>query len=263
MAPGLLSWLPLVVKLVLTAMIVVTASVVSERAGALIGAMIVTLPVTTWPAYFFLSLDHDADFMAASALAGLAVNAVSGVFLFHYAALAQRSGLIPSLGLSLLVWGILVVPAKSIAWTLPTAVLINLIVYLICIWLANRFRAAAMPRLPRQRYDLPLRTLLVCALMGTVLLVSNWAGPVVTGIIAVFPISTTSTMLISHARVGGPASAAVVANGLTGMVGIAFGLIAMILAMPLGIAPALALGLAVPVTWNLAVWLANRHRIPA
>lgn len=53
----LVFWLPLALKLVLTAGIVVTASVVVERAGALV----VTLPVTVWPAYVFLSLDHDSD----------------------------------------------------------------------------------------------------------------------------------------------------------------------------------------------------------
>jgi hypothetical protein len=263
MAPELLSWLPLAVKLAMTAAIVVTASVLSERAGALVGAMIVTLPVTTWPAYFFLSLDHDAGFIAQSAQAGLAFNAVSGVFFLVYVTLAQRRGLLLSVGVAVAVWIALAVPVKTVSWTLGGAGLLNLAVYPLCLWLADRYRVAAMPRLPRRWYDLPLRTLFVCALMGTVLGVSHWAGPVATGMLAVYPISTTSTMLILHARVGGPASAAVVANGLSGMLGIALGLAAMNLAIPLGVAPALALALAVPVTWNMAVWLANRHRIPA
>ena len=47
-------WLSLALKLLLTAGIVVTASVIVERAGPLIGALVVTLPVTVWPAYVFL-----------------------------------------------------------------------------------------------------------------------------------------------------------------------------------------------------------------
>jgi len=66
-----------VLKLVLTAGIVVSASVMVERVGPLIGALVVTLPVTVWPAYVFLSLDHDATYVAASAQSGLAVNAVT------------------------------------------------------------------------------------------------------------------------------------------------------------------------------------------
>jgi len=66
MSPDFLFWLALAVKLVLTAGIVVTASFVTEYAGPLIGALVVTLPVTVWPAYVFLSLDHDAAFIAQS-----------------------------------------------------------------------------------------------------------------------------------------------------------------------------------------------------
>ena len=77
MSSDFVFWLALAVKLVLTAGIVVTASFVTERAGPLIGALVVTLPVTVWPAYVFLSLDHDATFIAASVVGGLAMNAVS------------------------------------------------------------------------------------------------------------------------------------------------------------------------------------------
>lgn len=67
-------------------------------------------------------------------------------------------------------------------------------------------------------------------------------------------------MLILHARIGGRASAAVIANGLWGLLGIGFGLFALSQAMlPFGTPIALALALAVPVTWNLSVWIA-RHR---
>jgi hypothetical protein len=106
-----------------------------------------------------------------------------------------------------------------------------------------------------------LRTLLVCALMGTVLVISNVVGPVATGFVAVFPISTASTMLILQPRIGGPASAAVITNGLFGLAGIGAGLIALHFSIaPLGIIPALVLLLAVPVTWNLTVW-AVRMRV--
>jgi hypothetical protein len=47
------------------------------------------------------------------------------------------------------------------------------------------------------------------------------------------------------------------AHGLPGMAGISLGLAALILAMPLGVAPALALALAVPMTWNLSIWLTS------
>jgi hypothetical protein len=255
MSSDFVFWLALAVKLVLTAGIVVTASFVTERAGPLIGALVVTLPVTVWPAYVFLSLDHDTTFIAASVVGGLAMNAVSGIFMLIYIVLAQRRGLAVSLLTALASWLTLAVLARFVAWTTTISILANIVVYTGCILLTRRFRDVVVPPTIRKWYDVPLRTLLVCALMGTVLVISNVVGPMATGFVAVFPISTTCTMLILHPRIGGPASAAVIANGLFGMAGIGAGLVALHFSIaPLGMIPALVLLLAVPVTWNLTVW---------
>lgn len=261
MSSDFVFWLALAVKLVLTAGIVVTASFVTERAGPLIGALVVTLPVTVWPAYVFLSLDHDANFIAESVVGGLAMNAVSGIFMLIYIVLAQRRGLAVSLLTALASWLILAVLARFVVWTATISILANVIVYTGCILLTRRFRDVAIPQTVRKWYDVLLRTLLVCALMGTVLVISNVVGPVATGFVAVFPISTASTMLILQPRIGGPASAAVITNGLFGLAGIGAGLVALHFSIaPLGIIPALVLLLAVPVTWNLTVW-AVRMRV--
>jgi hypothetical protein len=256
MSPELLFWLGLAMKLALTAGIVVTASIVTERAGPLIGALVLTLPVSIWPAYVFLALDHDAAFLAQSAIASLATNAVTAFFQLLYAVLAQRRGLLVSLLVPLAIWIILAAAAQSLSWTALTAVLANVAVYPACFWLASRYAAVRMPPTVRRWYDVPFRTLVVCMLMGAVILVGRYAGPLVTGILAVFPISTSSTMIILHPRIGGPACAAVIANGLWGMAGIGMGLAVLAVSVgPLGTVPALALALAVPVTWNLAVAL--------
>ena len=249
-----------VTKLVLTAAIVVTASMVTERAGPLIGALVVTLPVTVWPAFVFLALDHDATFLAASAVAGLAINAITAIFMLIYVVLALKLGLVVSLAVALATWIALALAARAITWTFVTAGLLNIVLYPCCLWLTNRFRAAAMPAFATKWYDVPVRTLFVCSLMAAVLVTGNWAGPVATGMIAVFPISTTCTMLILQPRIGGPATAAVIANGIWGMAGISGGLTALHLAVEgLGIVPALTLALAVPVTWNLSVWIYGRR----
>jgi len=256
----LLFWLSLGLKLVLTAGIVVSASVVVERVGPLIGALVVTLPVTVWPAYVFLSLDHDASYLAASAQSGLAVNVANALFMLIYLLLAQRRSLVASLPVAIACWIGLASLVHMHAWTLGSAALANLLVFSACLKLSRRFREFQVPRVARQWYELPLRTALVCALMGGVLLLSEWAGPGATGMLSVYPISTTSTMLILHARIGGRASAAVIANGLWGMLGIGGGLLALSLAMePLGKVPALALALAVPVSWNMSVWFARQR----
>ena len=261
MSSDVVFWLSIGLKLVLTAGIVVSASVVVERAGPLVGALVVTLPVTVWPAYVFLAMDHDAIYLFSSAEAGLAVNAASGVFMLIYLMLAQKRGLAVSLGVAVGSWIFLAQVVRSLNWTLYSAGLLNLLVFAICITLSWRYRGVTAPRMTRQWYELPLRTALVCALMAAVLLLSHWGGAEVTGMVAVYPISTTCTMLILHARIGGRASAAVISNGLWGIFGIGIGLFGMASTVKSsGIPLALGLLLAIPVTWNLSIWYLRRRR---
>ncbi len=60
--------------MVVAAGFVITATVIAERAGAFIGSLIVTLPISTGPAGVFVALDHDADFVARAALTSVANN---------------------------------------------------------------------------------------------------------------------------------------------------------------------------------------------
>src|ERR1700690_3100857 len=138
MSAELISWLPLAAKLIATAAIVVAASVIAERVGALTGALVATLPVTVWPAYVFLSLDHDAAYIAASARSSLAVNAVSAVFMLVYLVLAQTRGLLVSLLVAVACWIGLAWLARSSAWTAAGAALLNLFAYAACLALSRR-----------------------------------------------------------------------------------------------------------------------------
>jgi hypothetical protein len=79
---------------------------------------------------------------------------------------------------------------------------------------SSRTNRSDIFRLIRTKYELPIRVALVCVLMAGVLGLSHWVGPGATGVLAVYPVSTACTMLILHSRLGGWASAAVIANGL-------------------------------------------------
>lgn len=264
MLPTLLSWLPIAAKLLLTAAIVVAASVTTERAGPFVGGLVVTLPVTVWPAYLLLTLDHDAAFVADSALAGLVMHAVSAILMLIFVVLAQRRPMWLSLSAAVTAWVLLGFAAKAVEWSFTGAALSNLIAYSTCMWLAHSYRDAPMPAVLRRWYDIPARVLFVCALMAIILAVSSRAGPVATGFIAVFPISTVSAVLILHPRVGGKATAAMVANGLRGMSGIALALAAMYLTIgPFGPIAALTLLLAIPVGWSLLAWVRRARGAPA
>lgn len=96
MSPELLFILSLLAKMAVTALFLVVATFAAERAGPVVGGMISTLPISAGPVYVFLAFDHDAHFIAASALGSFAINAAICIFALVYAALAQRRNLLLS-----------------------------------------------------------------------------------------------------------------------------------------------------------------------
>jgi hypothetical protein len=252
-------WLPLLVKMAVTAAFVIVATKAAERAGALLAGMIATLPIAAGPSYVFLALEHDSAFIADSALASLIVNAVTGIMALTYAALAQRGSLAGSLGAALCVWVGLAAVVRVIPWTTAGAVAFNTVVFAICIGIGNRFGHVRMPPVRQYWYDVPLRALLVGLLVATVVELSNRLGATVTGILAVFPIVVTSLMAILHPRIGGPATAAVIAHTISGLVGFSLCcLTAHLLVMPLGTPLGLTIALAVSIAANMGIGMTRR-----
>ncbi len=260
MSPDLLFWLSLLVKMAVTAGFVVAASYAAERAGPVVGAMIATLPIAAGPAYFFLALDHDASFIAQSALASLVVNVDTSIFALVYAVLAQRHRRAASVLPALAVWLLLAYAIRSIGWATWTGLVFNVVGIAVCIWLGERFRHVRMPQVPRHWSDMLLRAGMVAVLVGTLVGVSDKVGPTISGILAVFPIVLLSLMLILHPRIGGPATAAVLSNSLLGMAGFsATCLFAHLTVERIGVPLGLALALGVSVGCNLVFWAIRRR----
>jgi hypothetical protein len=139
-------------------------------------------------------------------------------------------------------------------------VLLNILVLTICLPLARRFRRAPMPPTIRRWYDMPLRAAMVATLVATVVTLSSQLGPTVTGLLAVFPIVLSSLVLIFQPRIGGPATAAITANGIPGLAGLGLALLVVnLLAVPAGKPAALTLALAVSIAWNLIIVGVRRH----
>jgi hypothetical protein len=262
MSPDLTFILMLALRMVITAAFVVSASIITERSGPVIGALVATLPISAGPSYVFLSLDHDAAFIAQSALASLPINAVTICLSTTYVLLAQRRSLLVSCSAAVAVWLMLANIVQAVHWSLVGGLLVNAVAYGICVPILERYRHVKhMPLIVRRWYDVPLRASLVALLVGTVVTLSHWVGPTISGILALFPLVFTSMMLILHPRIGGPATAAVVANSGWGMVGFGLG-ITMLHAGTLhfGSAVGLSLGLATSVVWNLALWWNSRRK---
>src|SRR4249920_1483551 len=104
MSSELLFWFALALKMAVTAGFVVGAAMVTERAGPIVGALVATLPIAAGPAYVFLALDHDSQFISQSALGSIAAHAATGIFSLVYVLLAQRFGTIISVAGAVGVW---------------------------------------------------------------------------------------------------------------------------------------------------------------
>jgi hypothetical protein len=261
MSPELAFLLTLLLRMAITAAFVVSASVITERSGPVIGALVATLPISAGPSYVFLALDHDAAFIAEGALASLPINAATIFLGLTYVVLAQRMSVIVSCGTAVMVWIALATIIRSVQWTLVSGLIVNAIAFSICVPLLRRFRHVKMPLITRRWYDIPLRAGLVSLLVATVVTTSGWVGPKISGIIALFPIVFTSLMLILHPRIGGPPTAAVIANSAGGLMGLGIAIAALnVAASQFGSTIGLSLALAICVSWNLGLWWWGRRR---
>jgi hypothetical protein len=262
MSPDLTFILTLALRMAVTAAFVVSASVITERSGPVIGALVATLPISAGPSYVFLALDHDAAFVAEGALASLPINAATIFLGLTYVMLAQRHSALVSFSGAVAVWLVLAALERTVHWSLAGGLVANVIAYAICLPLLARFRHVKMPLITRRWYDIPLRALLVSTLVATVVTLSGWVGPNVSGTIALFPVVFTSMMLILHPRIGGPPTAAVIANSGWGLMGLGIAIAVLhVAALRFGSVVGLSLALMICVSWNLGLWWNGRRKL--
>src|SRR3974390_3133263 len=261
MPPDLMFWIGVAIKMAITALFVSVATIVAEKLGPVVGALVATLPVSAGPVSVFLALDHDAAFISASALASLALNAATAIYITVYVLLAQRHGIWVSVPLALAVWFAAALIFGPVHWAAWAALVLNLVVFILCFFIVERYGHVRMPPTKRTWYDFVIRAGMVGLLVGVVVTLSFHIGAAGSGILAVFPVIYTSIMVILHSRVGGPATAAVLANAIRGLAGFGIALLTLHLtAMQLGSATSLVIALGVSVAWNAFIYAARRNQ---
>lgn len=256
-------WLPPVVRAVLTALLVLSASVLANRLGPFWGGLVASLPVSAGPTYVFLALDHDPGFVATSALASAATNAATGLFLIAYGALARR-GLVVGLGAAAAVWLAAALAIAQVVWSPATVLLVNLVVFGAGSALMPAAAIAAPPgsgEAARSRGDQIVRAVVVALFVSAVVFGSRWLDPAVTGIVALFPVTFLSLFVLVQPRQGAAACAAMAASSLRAMFG--FGLMLLVLHLaiaPLGVLAALAVALLTALAWSGGLLLLAERR---
>lgn len=251
-------WLQLVIKMLASASIVVVATMAAEKAGPFWGALIASLPVSAGPIYVLLGLEHDAAFIAESAIGSMAATAATSVYMLALALLCPRVPIVVAVPVGLALWFASILGVRQLPWDLVSATALTVGALLIGMAVTLDERRWPPPKAAaRGRFDIPLRALLVAGLVALVTTYSRALGPEATGIAAVFPIVMTSLALIIHVRQGGRAVASIMANSFLPMVGFAVALTALHLtATAAGVAAGLAAGLSGSIGWSavLAAW---------
>jgi hypothetical protein len=262
MSPDIFFLYELALKMAMTATIVVVASVAVERSGPFIGALIATLPTAAGAVYIILAIEHSPSFIAGSAIGSLSANVAVAVFALTYAALAQRHGLVVSLGVATLVWFAVAGALRLVDWTPASAVALNAVVFAVTFYASRNYRTSGpAPKFARRRFDIALRAATAAVVVAIVTTASHRIGSFASGVFALFPIVMGSFVVILHPRVGGPAAASVLAHSQVPLLGLGLGFLALhYLAEPIGAWWALLFGLVVCIAFNLTLWLARRGR---
>jgi len=243
-------------KAILTALIVVLASVVGRFADAFWGALVACFPVSVGPAYVFLALQHGDAFIQMSALSGVVANAATAIFLIVYARNAVRSIWL-NLGLAALSWAVCVLLLSLFEWTAVSAILLNLIVYVFGFWTTRKISRLTKVQETNSEsnfVELFIQATSIALLVSFLILVSSIVGAKTTGMIAMFPVSLSGLILITRQSLGKATTATMATTALKAMLGYAFALAVLHLSIPFfGLSIALALALLVFGSWSIAV----------
>ena len=249
--------LGLLLKIAMTATIVVAASVVVERSGPFIGSLIASLPTAGGAAMIILAMEHPPDFIANAAVGSIVSNAIVAIFALSYATLAQRRSLLVSLGVAYVVWFACAALSRVVDWSATGAVALNAIVFPLAIFAGERFRSeGVIRRVKFSGADLAWRAGIVTMCVIVVTAASNSIGSYFSGIFAFFPVAMGSFFAILHPRIGGPAAASVAAHVQAPLIGLGLSLLAVhLLAETTGAWWSYAVGLCVGLCWNALLWL--------
>jgi uncharacterized membrane protein (GlpM family) len=262
MSPAEYFWLSLIAKAALTAAIIVSASLIVERGGPFLGAMIASLPTSVGAAYIVMAFEHTPEFIGNSAVGSLAANAAGVTFAAVYALLARRQSLVASLGGALAAWLAFAGLLQFFRFDLWTALALNFIVTAIAIPVTGAARRASFRKAeaaPRA-YDIPLRAAAVATFVVIVTTLSHSIGAFASGMFAVFPMAMSSFIVILHPRIGGPATSNVIAHVQVPMMGLIPTFAAVhLLATVIGVWWSLLIALLCSLCWNAMLWLWRTH----
>lgn len=207
----------LALKLLVTPVLILAASLASRRWGEAVGGWVVGLPLTSGPVCFFLALDQGVGFAANAGLGCMAGAGAEACFCLAYGFVARKSGWARALGAASVAFAIGVAAFAWAALPLWPLVLTVCATLGATLWLMPRPRGGtAIPPVP-PRWDIPARMTVATTLVLTVTGLAPRFGPLLSGLLATYPVFAAVLAAFSHHARGAAAGVQVLRGLLTGL----------------------------------------------
>ncbi len=209
----------LVLKLVLTPVLIVGASLAGRRWGAAVSGSLIGLPLTSGPIAAFLAVEHGPRFAARSSVGALSGAGAECAFCLGYAWCARR-GQAFALATATIGFAVLagIAEALPLRPALPLPLLpmaAGVVVVLAATTLLLPARGPVPDAaVPRARWDLPARAVVATALVVVFTAAATTLGARLTGLLGVFPVYAAVLTVFAH-RSGGLNAALSLLHGVT------------------------------------------------
>lgn len=228
----------LVLKLALTPLLIVGASLAGRRWGAAVSGWLIGLPLTSGPVAAFLTVEHGPRFAARTAVGSLSGVAAEVAFCLGYGWSARRGWPTAlAAGIAGFVGAAAGIQALPLSPGLPTPLLPLYAAGIAAlgaglVLLPRADGAPAAAALPPARWELPARAVVATGLVVLLTGVATTLGARLTGLVSVFPLYASVLGAFAH-RSEGRAGALEVLRGV--LLGLAsFGSFCLVVAALLG-----------------------------
>ena len=255
----------LLLKLTLAPLLVAAATLITRRCGPKVGGLLMGLPLTTGPIFFFLATDQGPRF-AASTSVGILFGLIGlAAFAVVYAASSSWFGWVGSLGLAVAAFLAFSVAASRLGGDVVVAAFAAWATLLLAASLIRKPRLGAAPPPPPPWWDLGVRMIAVAALILATTAAAGRLGPVLSGIIGTYPVAITVVVTFIHVQLGRDVVAAMLRGSVLSWFGFASCFLTIgLLIERLGIVVSMSFGaLAAVATSVLVLWLDRVGALPS
>jgi uncharacterized membrane protein (GlpM family) len=261
--------LDLVVKMALTAVVVIVVTLMVASLGPRVGGIVAGMPITIGPTFYFLGREQSNAFVTYAAISTLHALASSLLFLICFVSVAARLSAGASVATAVATWTV----AAAVFTQMPAGLLPALALYAVIFAISlaiNRRLGLAQPATTTsvRLHDLIIRGVMAGVLVGIATTVGTQVGPALSGTLAGFPVGFLMISLTLHQRFGAAVARATLVAAQRGMLSlVAFATVTAALSPLLGgigaFVPALAASLLasalmVGLAWRTIPWSARR-----